>query len=226
MPNRTRKLIPASLPPSFAEGKAAFSRAGKGKGADDAARAGILRVASQAAPRGAVHRTTAAGVVARRSGVLPAGLKRADFNGLPFRRMTAAGCKVAGRRIAAVLRCLALIRQGHSLNGAARKMGEPVGNLHSWLSKYSKGGFPNVIPGASTGRRSIVGIYQIATAELVAIAELAETRGIDAACREYAARPDTRPELARYFQTRPRVPAVLRAAINKARTQKGVARAR
>jgi hypothetical protein len=217
-----RRARQTSLSPTFAEVASAPTARGNGLYAK---RAGGAAVKCENFPNLSEHRGGAVSPAwpektrtPRLSGRGVAGLSRRHFNGLPFRQLTESGSISAGRRVGIVLRVLTLLHGGCSLNECAVVMQESVGTLHRFLCLYSKGGLLGLIPGASTGRRTVAERLSLTTDEIARIAALVTSAGsVQRACQVFAGKRGVRRDVAEYLSTHHRISAKLRAAIVAAR---------
>lgn len=147
---------------------------------------------------------------------LPAGLTRRKLKSLPLAKLTPYGCKLFGRHVEIATRGLALLAEGHSLNQAAHAQGAPVVTLFRLLHAYATGGIWALLPGKSTGRKSLITTLGITPAEISQLAELAKQEGsIPAACRAMAKMLGTRPELAAHLRRGDRIARSIPAAIHR-----------
>ena len=152
---------------------------------------------------------------------LPAGLTRRKLKSLPLAKFTTYGCKLFGRHVAIVTRGLALLAEGHSLNQAAHAQGAPVVTLFRLLHAFATGGIWALLPGKSTGRKSLITTLGITSAELAQLANLTKEKGsFPAACRAMAKMPGTRPELAEQLHRGNRIARSIPAAIRRQLTKK------
>lgn len=99
------------------------------------------------------------------------------------------------RRAAIVRKALPLLRAGRSMRAAALRCGEPIGNVWRYVRAFQGGGAAALVPGISTGRRSVADKVKLTKAEAIAIAALSPQGNIPAACRAYLESPDCRAEL-------------------------------
>ena len=121
------------------------------------------------------------------------------------------------RRLGLIRRADAIMRAGGSLNIAARRLRAPIANLSRYFTAFRAGGVAALVPVAGSGRPSAIAKLAITTDEIRSIAALARRGNVTVACREFAALPGTRPELAAALSSRipSSVVKAIRAALPK-----------
>ena len=113
----------------------------------------------------------------------------------------------AARRQALCQDAIALMQTGMTQNEAARHLGEDAPSLSRYLGKFKAGGYAALLPGISTGRKSVrenlvaaTGAAMIEKIEQKVTAKALDMDGSDgAAWRTLARREDAPPALKAYF---------------------------
>lgn len=139
----------------------------------------------------------------------PRPAKKRTCNAVPYQ------LREWSRRAELVKKVLRMRRAGHSLNDAAKMIGEPIANLSRYVRAFRSLGVAGLMPEISTGRRTVSARLELTEADAREIAALSyrivRREDIPAGCRAYAARPDCRPELRTALSGR--IPGSVRAAI-------------
>lgn len=116
---------------------------------------------------------------------------------------------------------MALLAEGYSLNQAAHALGAPVVTLFRLLRAYATGGIWALLPGKSTGRRTLITTLGITPAEISQLAELTKQEGsFAAAYRAMSKMLGTRQELAEQLHRGNRIARCIPEAIKRQLTKK------